>query len=59
MKLRTLGRTGLEVSEIGLGTEYLLRQPTKIVRSVIQEAIENGINYFDIVFRTNKEEISF
>jgi len=50
MKFRTLGRTGLKVSEIGLGTEYLFRQPRKIVINVIQEAIKNGINYFDIVF---------
>ncbi|UCC20857.1 MAG: aldo/keto reductase [Promethearchaeota archaeon] len=50
MKFRTLGRTGLKVSEIGLGTEYLFRQERKIVNSVLKEAINNGINYFDIVF---------
>lgn len=50
MKKRKLGKTGLEVSEIGLGTEHLYGQPKKTVISVIHEAIENGINYFDIVF---------
>lgn len=50
MKMRKLGRTGLLVSEIGLGTEYLYRLPKKTVFSVIQEAIKNEINYFDIVF---------
>ncbi|UCC19065.1 MAG: aldo/keto reductase, partial [Promethearchaeota archaeon] len=50
---RTLGRTGLKVSEIGLGTEYLFRQARKIVISVLQEAINNGINYFDIVFNVS------
>ncbi|MFX1379174.1 MAG: aldo/keto reductase [Promethearchaeota archaeon] len=54
MNMRTLGRTGLEVSEIGLGTEYLLRQSKKTIVSVIREAIENGINYFDIVFNVSE-----
>jgi predicted aldo/keto reductase-like oxidoreductase len=54
MKFRTLGRTGLEVSEIGLGTEYLYRQSRNTVKSVIQEAINNGINYFDIVFNVSE-----
>ncbi len=53
MKLRELGTTGLKVSEIGLGTEYLYRQPRETVISVIQEAIENGINYFDLVFNVS------
>lgn len=53
MKFRILGRTGLKVSEIGLGTEYLFRQPKEIVSSVIKEAIKNGINYFDIVFNVS------
>lgn len=54
MKLRKLGKTGLEVSEIGLGTEYLFRQPKNIVISVIHEAIRNEINYFDIVFNISE-----
>ena len=54
MKFRTLGRTNLKVSEIGLGTEYLFRQPKKTVVSVLQKAIENGINYFDIVFNVSE-----
>ena len=53
MKFRKLGRTGLKVSEIGLGTEYLFRQPKNTVISVINEAIKNGINYFDIVFNVS------
>jgi len=50
MNYRNLGNTGLKISEIGLGTEYLYSQPKQIVVSVIQEAISNGINFFDIVF---------
>lgn len=50
MKFRKLGRTDLKVSEIGLGTEYLNRKPKSTVVSVIHQAINNGINYFDVVF---------
>ena len=50
MKYRKLGRTGLNVSEIGLGTEYLNRKPRETVVSVIHKAINKGINYFDVVF---------
>lgn len=47
MKYRKLGKTGLDVSIIGLGTEYLNKKPKKTVVSVVHEAIEEGINYFD------------
>jgi len=50
MKYRKLGKTGLDVSIIGLGTEYLNKKPKKTVVSVVHEAIEEGINYFDLVF---------
>ncbi|MFX0028380.1 MAG: aldo/keto reductase [Candidatus Hermodarchaeota archaeon] len=53
MKYRKLGRTQIEVSEIGLGTEYLYYEPKQIVVSVMQEAIKNGINYFDIIFNVS------
>ena len=54
MRLRKLGKTGLEVSEIGLGTEFLREQSKNTVISVIQEAIKHGINYFDIVAKICK-----
>ncbi len=50
MKYRILGKTGLDVSEIGLGTEYLNGQSKETVKSVIHHAINHGINYFDIIF---------
>jgi len=45
-----LGRTGIDVSVIGLGTEYLNRKPRETVVSIVHEAIDKGVNYFDVVF---------
>jgi len=50
MQYKKLGNTGLDVSVIGLGTEYLLSQNRDTVISVINKAIDFGLNYFDIVF---------
>jgi predicted aldo/keto reductase-like oxidoreductase len=50
MRFRKLGRTGLKVSTLGLGTEFLHRRTRKTVIDVIHKAIDNGVNYFDIVF---------
>jgi predicted aldo/keto reductase-like oxidoreductase len=50
VRYRTLGRTGLEVGEIGLGTEYLHGQPRETVVSVVAEAVARGVNYVDIIF---------
>ena len=50
MKYRKLGKTELDVSIIGLGTEYLNKKPRKTVVSVVHEAIEKGVNYFDLIF---------
>ena len=50
MKYRKVGKTGLDVSIIGLGTEYLNRKSRKTVVSVVREAIERGVNYFDLIF---------
>lgn len=48
MKYTTLGRTGIQVSEIGLGGEWLNGQSEQDTRAVIDAALENGINYLDI-----------
>ena len=47
MQHRKLGRTGLEVGAISLGTEYLINQPPEAVAAVIHAAIDQGINFFD------------
>ena len=50
MIYRKLGKTGLDVGVIGLGTEYLNKKPRETVVSVVHEAIDKGVNYFDVVF---------
>lgn len=47
MKYRELGKTGLKVSEIGLGGEWLERHNTEEVRQIIQHCEEVGINILD------------
>lgn len=48
MIYRTLGRTGLRVSAVGFGTEHLVG-PEDAVVSIVREAIDHNINYFDFV----------
>ena len=48
MPMRTLGRTGLAVGVIGLGTEYL-RNDRQTAIDTIHAAIAAGINYFDVL----------
>ena len=48
MNQRTLGRTGITVTEVGLGTEFLLGVPRDNVVRVVREAIDRGINYVDM-----------
>jgi predicted aldo/keto reductase-like oxidoreductase len=50
MNYRKLGQTGLEVSTIGLGTEYLVNASQETVTAVVHAAVERGINYFDVLF---------
>jgi len=45
---RTLGRTGLKVAPIGLGTIPLFRAPRDQAIDVVRKAGELGINYIDL-----------
>lgn len=47
MKFRILGRTGLRVSEMGVGSTYFINKNAEEMTSIVSEAIKNGINYFD------------
>lgn len=47
MNYRILGKTGLKVSEIGLGGEWLERHNTEEVKQVILAAEDQGINILD------------
>ena len=47
MRYRDLGKTGLKVSEIGLGAEWLERHNTEEVKAVIDCCEEQGINILD------------
>lgn len=50
MEYRALGKTGLAVSAVSLGTEYLVKATQETVTAVVHGAIELGINYFDVLF---------
>ena len=50
MENRKLGRTDLDVSAVGLGTEYLVDQPDAKVDTVIGGALDRGINYLDLFY---------
>jgi len=49
MEYRKLGRTGLDVSAIGLGTEHL-EQKRETMEDVLRTAINAGVNYIDMVY---------
>ena len=48
MQYRELGRTGLKVSEIGLGCEGFVDNEGKFTRALLDTAEQNGVNYFDL-----------
>ena len=47
MKTRKLGRTGVLIGEIGMGTEHLLDKDEDTVIQTIQTAIDGGVTYLD------------
>lgn len=49
MKYRALGKSGIKISELSLGTEHLRRPPSR-VKKVVSAALDAGVNYIDMVF---------
>lgn len=52
MIYRKLGKTGLEVSAIGLGCEYVWFADEERVTEVVHAALDAGINYIDLFVGT-------
>jgi predicted aldo/keto reductase-like oxidoreductase len=50
MELRKLGRTDIEVGALGLGTEYFHGVDRETVVSIVREAVEAGVSYFDLLW---------
>jgi uncharacterized protein len=48
MKYRRLGRTGVDISEIGLGTEMLSQQDGATIAATFRRAAEAGVTFFDL-----------
>ena len=48
MRYRKLGRTGVDVGIVGLGAEHLEFVSRDAVASVVDEALDGGVNYIDL-----------
>ena len=47
MKTRILGKTGLSVSELGLGSAFMAGQGQDGANRCVDYAVDHGVNYFD------------
>lgn len=50
MEYRSLGTSGIEISAVSLGTEYLLAASVEETREVVDGAIAGGVNYVDLFY---------
>ncbi len=50
MEYRSLGTSGIEISAISLGTEYLLAASVEETEATVAAAISGGVNYFDLFY---------
>ncbi|MEA2066414.1 MAG: aldo/keto reductase [Thermotogota bacterium] len=49
MNYRTLGKSNIKAGIIGLGTEHLEKADRNTIASIVDLAIENEINYIDLL----------
>lgn len=50
MRYHPLGKTGVRISAVSLGTEYLINTPRDNVVAVVEAAMQAGVNYLDLFF---------
>ena len=48
MQYRSIGKTGMSASVIGLGAEHLDNKPYETVEIIINAALEQGFNIIDV-----------
>ncbi|MCK5128662.1 MAG: aldo/keto reductase [Clostridiales bacterium] len=48
MQYRTIKKTGIKISEISLGAEHIEKAPFDKVKTIIDMAMDNGVNYTDL-----------
>jgi predicted aldo/keto reductase-like oxidoreductase len=58
MEYRTLGRTGLEVSAIGLGLEHIAGRKPREMAAVLETAAAGGITYVDLLYEDPASDLS-
>jgi predicted aldo/keto reductase-like oxidoreductase len=54
MQYRRLGRAGLSVSEVSLGTEHLDGPDARTVAQVIGAAVRGGVNFVDLILSSTE-----
>ena len=59
MKYRTNKRTHDRISEIGMGTAYIVEAPAKEAVRTVRHAYECGINYFDLAAADGTAFVTF
>lgn len=57
MEYRTLGRTGLEVSAIGLGLEHMVKHTPEEMAAVLEAAAAGGMTYVDLLYEDPSSDL--